>query len=307
MKCDSHYAIANQIYKNLINPIYPKYQEDLRNGSVHPHTEGVSIPHYKGRENDIELFIRKARKFMINKKPKDTIFYIGIALHYIQDKCTAVDDSKKKHEQYKTLIAKSKILPLRTDLSRFYPILSEGVFEEYDNLLTCINQTPLEAEKIIQIIRQWKPSESSAFLDLNIAYRLSYKVSEIVLQPIKNPSFENSVKVLFSEYKDKILGRDKIEKEKLDTKLEEYTRLQEETGILVFIPRFFAKLLLDRAANSYKNQEHLQELFKQYQNEFIEISLPYRDWYLIGEPPEISISEELPEEIMNISVAQVAV
>ena len=59
MKCASHYSIADKIFNDLINPIYPKYKEELRNGSVHPDKEGVSIPHYNGRENDIELFIRK--------------------------------------------------------------------------------------------------------------------------------------------------------------------------------------------------------------------------------------------------------
>jgi hypothetical protein len=304
MKCASHYSIADKIFNDLINPIYPKYNEELRNGSVHPDKEGVSIPHYNGRENDIELFIRKARKFMIDKKPKDALFYMGIAQHYIQDKCTAVDDSHKKHEKYETLISKCKILPYGTDLTRYYPIISEGVFEEYDNLLSYIDQTK-EAEKILQIIRKWKPPESSAFLDLNIAYRLSFNVSEIVLQPIKNSTFENMAKTLFSEYQEKILERDNAEKERLDTKREEFIRLQEEKRILAFIPRFFAKLRLDRATTSYNEQKHLKDLFKQCNDEFMEISSPYRDWFFVGEPPEFSIGEKVPVDNVDIVVEQV--
>lgn len=304
MKCVSHYAIADKIYKELLEPIYPKYKEELRKGSVHPDIEGVSIPHYNGRENDIELFIRKARKFMIDKKPKDALFYLGIALHYIQDKCTVLDDSHKKHEQYEKLISKSKILPYGTDLSRYYPVMSEGVFEDYDNLISSFDQTT-EAEKIIQIIRQWKPLESNAFLDLNTAYRLCFKISEIVFQPTKNTNFENKAKSLFSEYQEKILEREQVEKEKLDSKREEYIRLQEEKGILVFVPRFLAKRLLDRASNSYNKQEHLKDLFKQYNDEFREISSPYRDWYYVGDPAEFSIRKKASMEDMDIIIEQI--
>jgi hypothetical protein len=303
MKCTSHYSIADRIFKDLINEIYPKYNEELRNGSVHPDKEGVSIPHYNGRENDIELFIRKARKFIIDKKPKDALFYMGIAQHYIQDKCTAIDDSHKKHEKYETLISKCKILPYGIDLTKYYPIISEGVFEEYDNLLLNIEQAK-EAEKILQIIRKWKPPESSAFLDLNIAYRLSFRVSEMVLQPIKNSTFENLAKTLFSEYQVKISEIDSAEKEKLDTKREELIRLEEEKGIFVFIPRFFAKLRLDRATTSYNEQKHLKDLFKKYKEEFMEISSPYRDWFFVGEPSEFSIAE-VPVDNVEIVVEQV--
>jgi hypothetical protein len=305
MKSISHYDIADMIYEEQIEAKYPRYKEELRNGSVHPHKEGVSVPHYKGREDDIELFIRKARRFMIDKKPKDAIFYMGIALHYIQDKWTTLDNSHKKHEDYTTLISKTKILPYGSDLSGYYPILSERAFEQYENIVSCYNQTSLDIEKIFQIIRQWKPIESSAFLDLNMAYRISYKVSEIVLQPTKHKEYEKLVKDLFNEYEEKITARDQEEREKLEIKREEFESIKEEKGLLVFISRHFAKKRLETATKKYDEQYHLKDLYKQFNNDFNEISAPYRDWYYVGEPPEFSIKEKVQVEDMDIVVEQV--
>ena len=73
----------------------------------------------------------------------------------------------------------------------------------------------------------------------------------------------------------------------------------------VFIPRHFAKKRLEIATKNYNEQYHLKDLYKQFNNDFNEISAPYRDWYYVGEPPEFSIKENVHVEDMNIVVEQV--
>ena len=186
MKWDSHYAIADQLYEELIRPIFPQYHKEIRDGSVYPDKQKYSLPHHFDREDDIENYIGKARSLRLKGKPGQAIFNLGIALHYLQDKWTAVNGSHEKHELYETLLTKCTIQPWETDLSIHYPILSDGAFEEFNKLFTYCDQKPVNHENLAQYVRHWKPSESNAFLDLNMAYRLSYRVAENVLQPIKN-------------------------------------------------------------------------------------------------------------------------
>ncbi|MFC1802850.1 zinc dependent phospholipase C family protein [Thermoproteota archaeon] len=303
MQGDSHYAIAEQIFMDLVNPMFPLHKKELRDGSVYPNTLDLGFPHHHSRDKEIKEFIQQARILRIEDNPEKCIFYLGIALHYIQDRWTSLPESHEKHDLYETLIEQCNIYPWGSDLSKYYPILSEGIFEEFENYFNFFDKPP-EAEKVIQMVLQSKPSESNAFLDLNLAYRISYIVTEIVLQPIKNPTLENLIKELHARYQMEIYSRDKEARRELEPKRQKYISLQKEKGIFVFIPRFFSKLKFERASNSYDKQEHLKDLFKQYQEEFNELALPYSYWYLVGHTPEFSVKEEEQLENIDVYVAQ---
>jgi hypothetical protein len=204
---------------------------------------------------------------------------------------------------YEKLITQCTILPRSVDLSMYYHIIFKGVFEEFEDYFS-FSYDPSQAEMIIEKALQRKPYESSAFLDLNLAYRISYMVTRIVLQPIKNTTLEKMIKKLHSRYQMEISARDDEVRSKLESKHQEYDILQEEKGIQVFIPRFFSKQKLERALNSYNKQEHLKELYKQYKKEYGELASPYRYWYFVGQPPEFSLNQEYIVESMDNQVIQ---
>jgi hypothetical protein len=311
MREDSHIAIADQIIINLVKPKFPKaskYKKALRDGSVYPNTQESKIPHHNARNKDIKELIEKTRKLRLENKTEEAIFTLGQALHYIQDRWTSLHGSQEKHDMYEKLITQSTILPLSADLSIYYPILSEGflnvetlVFEEFKNY-NGFRYDPSQAEIVIEKALQRKPSESSAFLDLNLAYRISYMVTRIVLQPIKNPTLEKMIKKLYSRYQMEISARDDEERSKLESIHQEYDVLQKEKGIQVFIPRIFSKQKFERALNSYNKREHLKDFFKQYQKEYDDMALPYRYWYFVDHPPEFSLNQEYIVELLDNQV-----
>jgi hypothetical protein len=297
---DSHYAIAEQIIMDLVKPKFPripKYKKALRDGSVYPNTLESDISHHNFRDKDIKELIEQARKHKLENNTEKAIFTLGIALHYIQDRWTSLYKSHEKHDMYEKLITQSTILPRSADLSIYYPVLSENflhvetlVFEEFEDFSFDYDLT--QAEKVIEKALQRKPSESSAFLDLNLAYRISYIVARIVLQPIKNPTLEEMIKKLHAKYQMEISDNDNEVRRKLETIHQEYEIKQNKKGIQVFIPRFFSKLKFERALNSYNKQEHLKELFKKYQKEYDEMASPYRYWYFVDQPPEFTLNQE---------------
>jgi hypothetical protein len=308
---DSHYAIAEQIIMDLVKPKFPrtsKYKKALRDGSVNPNTLETDIPHHNAKNKDIKELIEQARKHRLENNTEKAIFTLGIALHIIQDRWTSLSESHEEHDMYEKLITQCTIMPRNTDLSMYYPVLSQNflhmetlVFEEFEDFFS-FSYDPSQAEKVIEKALQRKPSESSAFLDLNLAYRISYMVTRIVLQPIKNPALEKMIKKLHSRYQMEISAIDDEVRRKLESIHQEYNMLQKEKGIQVFIPRFFSKQKFERALNSYNKQEHLKELFKKYKKEYDEMASQYQYWYFIDNPPEFTLNQEYPVESLDNQV-----
>jgi hypothetical protein len=292
MKWASHHLIADRLYDELIHPEFQKYHETLRNGSIYPDKQKQKRPHHYDCEDDIEEHIRKARSLRLNDQPEKAIFNLGVALHYIQDKWTAVDGSHPRHEDYEELLTKSQILPLDSDLSTYFPVLSMGAFEEYEWLHNNISKTPPYHEHILHIIEQPKPFESNAILDLNTAYRLSYRATEIVLQPKKNSKAETLIMELADRTQKLVNMKDNEEREKLRNLRSKCDNLRNEKGVFNSIRRIYTELVLGRAEQAYKKKEHLNKILAYYTNQYNEISSMYSDWYLVSPLPCVQTQEE---------------
>lgn len=94
----THISISNQVLRtigiNLSDEVYSKYKA----GIIAP-DQWQDFPHHYGKSNDITKYLLYARQSYLQDNLEDTFYYLGVAMHYIQDSYTSVISYRSQSNQ----------------------------------------------------------------------------------------------------------------------------------------------------------------------------------------------------------------
>ena len=85
----THIRISNEVLRRLeitlSNDVYERFKE----GVIAP-DRWKDYPHHYGKSDEIARNLLSARQFYLQDNLQDAFYYLGVALHYIQDSYTSV-------------------------------------------------------------------------------------------------------------------------------------------------------------------------------------------------------------------------
>jgi hypothetical protein len=162
-----------------------EFRSDLIKGSLDPDRKKSIFkrrePHHFGREKDIENYLWKARRNFIKGKEKECCYYLGFALHFVEDAPIYSPAIYQKYRHGRG--AGLKTWHAKRRAKKLHKIFEKDVsqLEISKNLLLFILDTPLQISTTIKNFL-YKDSFYDPQHTLFRIYQVSYAFSEIVLR-----------------------------------------------------------------------------------------------------------------------------
>ena len=292
MKWEAHTRTAGKILEHFDALHFQKYEKELINGIISPDNEDTTN-HYHGREETILQHIRIARDKRLQYDTSGCFFHLGVAFHYIQDQWVGIDPDYEDHNYYLDLINRCTILDPHASLERYYPVKRKRVLAQFRALEQRLGN-PLESETDLKtLIKQRHPYDNTAFLDLNISFRVCYRVAEIVLKTMYNVSLQESLDLLKQEYVEKIKETELKTIKTIETLEEEDAKYSQDPTTIDRIKHWQTEKRLKQATIEYETQKHLEPILRDYLKEQEKLCNPHEKWYNIDKP------DLKPETILN--------
>lgn len=283
MKWKAHTRTAEKILDVFGALHFDKYEKDLINGIISPDNEDEKN-HYNGREQTALDYFLRARKKRLEYNTGGCFFQMGVGFHYIQDMWTGLGPDYEEHGIYLDLINRCEILDIHESLERYYPVRRKRVITQFRTLEKTLSK-PLESEKEMKkLVLMRRPYESSAFLDLNLSFRVCFRIAEMVLKTMYNIGLQESLDLLHQEYVEKIKQReiDEIRAiEALEIKVAEVSMDDSAVGK---INKWNMENKLEATQKSYDARKHLEPITREYDSRLAELCKPQENWYNIDKP-----------------------
>ena len=304
MKWKAHTRTAEKILEVFGALHFDKYEKDLINGIISPDNEDEKN-HYNGREQTALDYFLRARKKRLEYDTGGCFFQMGVGFHYIQDMWTGLGPEYEEHGLYLDLINRCDLLDIHESLERYYPVRRKRVIDQFKALEKRLSK-PIESEKEMkELVLMRRPYESSAFLDLNLSFRVCFRIAEMVLKTMYNISLQESLDLLHQEFVEKIKQRE-IEEirviEALETKVAEVSIDDSAVGK---INKWNTENKLESTQKNYDARKHLEPITREYDSRVSELCKPHENWYNIDKPvleikkilsPGIKPKETITEE-----------
>jgi hypothetical protein len=311
MKWEAHTRTAEKILADFDAYRFKKYEKDLVNGIIYPDSNDPK-PHC-GREEAIRENIRKSRERRLDYDLNNSFFYLGVAFHYIQDQWVGLDPDHEDYPRYERLIDKCQILDRGEDLYKYYPVKRQRVLNQFKRIEKVL-KTPIKTpEELYSVALMSRPFESMAFLDLNLSYRICYRVAEMVLRPMLNMGLNGRLSQIHVEYTKKLVRREKSEIVFLHDLTQELGQIM-EAGPVNGLKRWNLERINQTRKKAYEKGRHLEKIRAEYKRLTGEISKPYRDWYnvkvlelkLVPDSAEEPKQETLPEVSVEDQITSIS-
>jgi hypothetical protein len=283
MKWKAHTRTAEKILEGFTALYFKKYEKELVNGIISPDNEDPK-PHHVGREKTALDYILRAREKRLNYDTGGCFFQLGVAFHYIQDMWVGVTPEEDDYLSYLDRINRCQILDLHESLERFYPVKRRRVLEQFRSLEKRLCK-PLESEaELRELVLMKRPNENSAFLDLNLSFRVCYRITELVLKTIYNVQLQESLELLKDNYTKSIKSQELQEIKRIDELMEESEKYSLDESTLGKINHWRIEKILDNKMRAYKVRDHLKPLLSWFDKEVEEICKKHENWYNIDKP-----------------------
>lgn len=283
MKWKAHTRTAEKVLEVFGAMHFDKYEKDLINGVISPDNEDEKN-HYSGREQTAVDYLIRAREKRLKYDTAGCFFQLGVAFHYIQDMWTGIGPDYDDHRLYLDLINRCSILDIHESLERYYPVKRQRVLDQFRSLEKRLDKPVESVEEMKELVLMRRPYENSAFLDLNLSFRVCYRVAEMVLKTMFNVSLQESLDLLQNEYVEKIKDREMEEIksiEELEVKVEE---LGLDDSTVNRLNRWNLEKKLDSARKSFEARKHLELLVQEFNSKVNQLCKPHEKWYNIDKP-----------------------
>jgi hypothetical protein len=289
----THIRISFEVLNRLGISLSPEETENFKKGIIAP-DKWKDYPHHHGKSENIKQHMMKSRGFFLKDDLPLAFFHLGVALHYIQDSYTSFASFYPKHQSWEESIEcanftydliktinyslrdkeweRNRCLGLAGALSK----KAQG----RDNTLYLATLSGHEASK----------SFAKPIVDLNLALRASYVVTESVLSSKKSLALENKLKDDLSNYEVLIRTAEVELTDKIIRLANEREALKVRkvppSGIISKIKNWILGIrirLKDSAVNSnyksYTQRTHLEKVATEYVNAAKKTVAPYIGWY----------------------------
>lgn len=271
----------------------------LKNGVIAP-DKWEDFPHHYGKSEKIKENLLKSRVYFLRDDKSNAYFYLGVALHYIQDSYTSMASFYPNHHRWEESI---EYCNFTDDLEQTINYsLRNNPWERSRCLgIACaLSQKAQGKDSTLYMATLTGHEKSASFaepnVDLNLALRASFVVVESVLSSKNSPELENKLRRLLLDYE---LLLQKIEDEfsEIIVKLvNELTGLEKRKlpsagfmpkikNLLLEIRISLKKSAVNSSYNRYLEQRHLTRFVKEYHEAVVRTVYPYSGWYNFLIPP----------------------
>lgn len=101
----THIKITFEVFRRLGIPLTEK--ERVKEGAISPDKWGLpDLPHHYGKERQIRNYLLLSRKYFLRYDLLGAYYYLGVALHYIQDSYVSMASFYPKHHSWEESIDK---------------------------------------------------------------------------------------------------------------------------------------------------------------------------------------------------------
>lgn len=309
----THTRIARKIASGL--KLDYKETDYLVKGSIRP-DYWKDYPHHYGKKRQIRKRIVEARRLFINDQKLESIFSLGIALHYIQDSWVTVPGSDIRHDWWEGRIdeapfvgdmlemtnelglthlydsrrarptvdarnAKREYLQIANELLEFHQ-LCQSSFEGHDGTFaetTTLNIATLKHPKL-----------GTPLFDLNFAYRVSSLVALSVFGSKTDSTLMEKLEQIRKEFEAKLKDAEEALARKLVELNYRSTELKQERGFINGLKSLICNLKIWINRRRYEKRSHLLKVQRTYYRKAKRESNAFRNWYKVT-IPELDIEQ----------------
>jgi hypothetical protein len=296
----THRRIGMEVLKRL-NLYLPKgVFQSYMDGLIYPDKLGQSdFPHHYGKTEKIKQLLLKSRAHYLIDDKTNAYFCLGNALHYIQDSYTSMASFYPKHHEWEKAI---ECCSFNDDL---FGTINYSLRNERHEKTRCLELASILSQKAVGkkptlymstlTGRNRSNSFAEPMVDLNLALRASYIVSESVLSSKTNPQLDSMLNLALSNnekllWQAELNSSNKIVKRAIDTqqlrdKISSKSGFKAKLNNALLIARIKVKELQMRYGYyNYSNKKHLLAVESNYRAQTSEIVKPHLGWYNFSIP-----------------------
>lgn len=283
MRWKAHTRTAEKILEVFDAMHFSKYEKDLVNGVISPDNEDDKT-HYIGREQTALDYVKRAREKRLAYDTGGCLFQLGVAFHYIQDMWTGIGPDVEGHELYLDLINRCEIVDIHESLERYYPVGRKRVLSQFRELEKRLSKQVQSVSELQELVMMKRPFESSAFLDLNLSFRLCHRVAEMVLKTMLNVSLQESLDLLHDEYVKKLIDTEASMVREIEAVEAESGKLAVSDSQLGGVKQWSLDRKLSNLRKDYEERRHLKSVLLDFERRVEELCKPHVEWYNIDRP-----------------------
>lgn len=289
----THLKISFKVLRRLGIDLSNEVAHNFKTGIIHP-DQMKNNPHHYGKSEDIKEHLMRSRGYFLQDDYPNAFFNLGVALHYIQDSYTSMASFYPGHNGWEVSIEYANF----TDDLKETITYSLGNNEyERDRCLKIANILSEKAQGRDNTLYTATLSGQAAsksfaepIVDLNLALRASYVVTESVLSSKNCPALENKLRNVLSNYEALMRTAEVELSNKIIRLANERDELRKrrvpQSGIVSKMRNWILGIrigLKDSAVNSNNNyyiqHKHLEKVVREYMEAANMAVTPYSGWY----------------------------
>jgi hypothetical protein len=289
----THIRISREVLRRLGIYLAPEVFQSFTNGIVAP-DKWQDFPHHYGKSEKIKENLITSRGYFLRDDLRNAFFYLGVALHYIQDSYTSLASSYVNHHRWEESI---EYCNFTDDLKQTIKYTLRNNDWERNRCLGLADALSKKAhgrDNTLYLATLTGQVKSESFaeptVDLNLGLRASYVVMESVLSSKNCPALENELREGLSNYEALLRTAELDLSNKIVGLVNERIELEKQKvpplGIVSKIRNWILRIkigLKERTINSNNNyyikQGHLDKVVKEYIDATNRTVAPYAGWY----------------------------
>ena len=294
----THVRITFEVMRRLGVPLSNNEASHLREGVIVP-DKWRDYPHHYGKSDVIRQNLLTSRLYFLKDDLLNAYFYLGVALHYIQDSYTSMASFYPRHHSWEESIENCGLVSnlevtinywLRNDYSqrdRCLGLASALSREAYgkDNTLNVATLTGFEPMK----------SFAEPIIDLNLGFKASYLVSKSVLSSKNSSQLDLTLKQSLNHYENLLDDAELSISAKMTKMAKQVENLESKkitkSGIVPKLKNWLLSFRielknfqLNSKYNGYLQKKHLLKVSKKYKEATDEIIGPNVGWFIYSRP-----------------------
>jgi excisionase family DNA binding protein len=310
----THNRISNEVLRRLgitlSSEVYTKFKE----GIVAP-DQWKDYPHHHGKSEAIKSNIMYARQCYLQNDLPGTFYYLGVALHYIQDSYTSVvsydsPNNQVWHQNYEQSIEDSEFVYNLENRIQYFFRNDDYQLNKYGALAKNLSGKVVGKAATLRaatLVGEYASDQTGKpKVDLNMALLASLVVTESVLNSKTCPALETQLKDVLLQHEEFLRNAEIESANNVIRLIKERDELIKKkvppNGIVSKIKNWIIGIrvsLKNRAASSktseYFHRTHLEDVANNYKAATKRVIVPFEGWYTFQIPklnPNI-ISKEL--------------
>jgi hypothetical protein len=294
----THIRISNEVLRrlniNLPSDVYSRFKEGL----LAP-DQWQDYPHHYGKSGAIQYNLQRARQYFLQNSQQEAFYYLGVALHYIQDAYTSIISYNSPHNQewhhnYEQSIEDADfVFNVENTIHNFFQD-NEYQLNRYSNIANQLSQNiqgkygTIRIATLVGAIQSQQTGKPK--VDLNLALKTCIVVTESVISSKNNSQLDLALKQSVLRH-ETLLHETELDTSKeiisLTGEVEKLKRNRvTKSAFIVKLKNGFLslrikvkELQLNNKYKGYLQKKHLLRVYANYRNETNGIISPHIGWY----------------------------